>query len=140
MPGWHGTLAQRASIALGAFFLFTGVVGLIVNPDFGTGSNTSADLWLVDWNGWHAVLTLALAATAFAAAARPLWATGFHAYNVVANGTTAVWALFDKTPLGVLDLPNVATDVALHLVVSTVSAVVLVIQLRRDRRPAPRLA
>ena len=140
MPGWNGTLAQRAAVALGAFFAVTGVVGLIVNPDFGTGSNTSADLLLVDWNGWHAVLTLLLAVTAFVAAARPLWATGFHAYNVVANATTAVWALFDKTPLGVLDLPNVATDVALHLVVSTVSATVLLVQLRRDRRPAPRPA
>ena len=140
MPGRHGTLAQRASIALGFFFLVTGVTGLIVNPDFGTGSNTSADLLLVDWNGWHAVLTLALSATAFVAAARPLWATGFQAYNVVANGMTAVWALFDKTPLGILDLPNVATDVTLHLIVSSVSAVVLVIQLRRDRGPAPRPA
>jgi hypothetical protein len=140
MPGWRGTLAQRASIAIGAFYLFSGVAGLIVNPDFGTGASTSAQQFMIDWNGWHAVLTLALAATAFAAAARPLWATGFQAYNVVANGTTAVWALFDKTPLGVLDLPNVATDVALHLVVSTVSAVVLLVQLRRDRRPAPRPA
>ena len=86
------------------------------------------------------MLTLALAATAFLAATRPAWATGFHAYNVVANSTTAVWALFDKTLLGVLDLPNVATDVVLHFVVSTVSLVVLVIQLRRDRAAAPRAA
>ena len=49
-------------------------------------------------------------------------------------------ALFDKTPLGVLDLPNVATDVVLHFVVSTGSLVVLVIQLRRDRSAAPRAA
>jgi hypothetical protein len=137
MPGWNGTLAQRTSIALGAFFLFTGVTGLIVNPDFGTGSDASAELFLVDWNGWHAVLTLALAATAFLAAARPAWATGFLAYNVFANSLTAVWALFDKTPLGVLDLPNVATDVVLHFVVVSISLVVLVIQLRRDRAAAP---
>jgi hypothetical protein len=140
MSAWRGTLAQRASIAIAAFYLFSGVAGLVVNPDFGTGAGTSAEQFMVDWNGWHAVLTLGLAATAFLAAARPAWATAFQAYNVVANSTTAVWALFDKTPLGVLDLPNVATDVALHFVVATISAVVLVVQLRRDRAAAPRAA
>jgi uncharacterized protein DUF4383 len=140
MPGWSGTLAQRAAIALGAFFVFTGVAGLVVNPDFGTGAGTSADQFLVDWNGWHAVLTLLLAATAFLAATRAGWATGFLAYNAFANATTAVWALFDKTPLGILDLPNVSTDVVLHFVVTAISLVVLAIQLRRDRTSAPRPA
>jgi hypothetical protein len=140
MPGWRGTLAQRASVAIGAFYVLSGVAGLVVNPDFGTGSSTSAEQFVIDWNGWHAVLTLLLAAIAFAAAARPAWATGFQAYNVVANSTTAVWALFDKTPLGILDLPNAATDVALHFVVASVSLVVLLVQLRRDRAAAPRPA
>ena len=140
MPGWRGTLAQRASIAIGAFYVFSGVAGLVVNPDFGTGTGTSADQFIIDWNGWHAVLTLMLAATAFAAATRPAWATGFQAYNVFANSTTAVWALFDKTPLGILDLPNVATDVVLHVVVAAVSVVVVVLQLRRDRATAPQVA
>src|SRR5437868_7754898 len=130
MPGWRGTLAQRASIAIGAFYVFSGVVGLIVNPDFGTGANTSAKQFLIDWNGWHAVLTIALGATAIAAATRPLWAIGFHAYSAFANSVTAVWAIADKTPLGVLDLPNVSTDVVLHFLVASVSAVVFVLQLR----------
>jgi hypothetical protein len=140
MPGWSGTLAQRASVAIGVFYVFMGVVGLVVNPDFGTGGGTSAEMFLVDWNGWHAVLTLLLAATAFAAAARPTWATGFQAYNVVANSTTAVWALFDKTPLGVLDLPNVAVDVVVHFIVSGVSLAVLLVALRRGRAAEPRAA
>ena len=140
MPGWKGTLAQRAAIAVGAFYVVTGAIGLIVNPDFGTGGDTSAKQFMIDWNGWHAVLTLALAAGAFVAAARPLWATGFHAYNVFANATTAVWALFDKTPLGVLDLPHVSADVVLHFVVSAFSAAVLTIQLRRGRAASPRPA
>jgi hypothetical protein len=140
MPGWNGTLAQRAAVALGAFYVFSGVAGLIVNPDFGTGGDTSARQFLIDWNGWHAALTLALAATAFGAATRPGWATLFHGYNVLANATTATWALFDETPLGILDLPNAATDVVLHLIVSTVSLVVLMLQLRRDRAASPRTA
>jgi hypothetical protein len=140
MPGSGGTIAQRASIAIGVFYLFSGVTGLVVNPDFGTGSGTSAEQFLIDWNGWHAVLTLLLVPIALAAALRPMWAVGFHAYNAVANSTVAVWALFDKTPLGILDLPNVATDFVLHLVVAAVSFVVLLIQLRRDRAAAPRAA
>ncbi len=140
MPGWHGTLAQRASIALGFFFLFTGIVGLALNPDFGTGAGLSSEFFLVDWNGWHAVETIALAAAAFVAAARPVWALGFQAYNAVANGTVAVWVLFDNTPLGILDLPNVAADVALHTVVAAISAAVFVVQLRRDRAVAARPA
>jgi hypothetical protein len=137
MTGSRGTLAQRASIAIGAFYLFSGVAGLIVNPDFGTGDSTSAKQFLIDWNGWHAVLTLLLVPPAFAAATRPIWATGFLAYNALVNSATGVWALFDKTPLGVLDLPNVATDVVLHFIVAGVSAAVVVVQLRRDRA-APR--
>ena len=133
MPGWNGTLAQRGSIAIGTFYLLSGIAGLIVNPDFGTGAGTSAEQFMIDWNGWHAVLTLLLAATAFAAAARPSWAIGFLAYNAIANSTTAVWAFFDNTPLGVLDLPNVGVDVVLHLTVVAVSVAVLVVQLRRDR-------
>jgi Domain of unknown function (DUF4383) len=140
LPGWNGTLAQRTTVALAIFFLITGTIGLILNPDFGTGSNTSAEQFLIDWNGWHAALTLALAATAFVAATRPMWATGFLAYSVFANSLTAVWALFDKTPLGVLDLPNVATDVVLHFAVVAVSLVALVIQLRRDRAAGQRAA
>lgn len=137
LPGWNGTIAQRGALALATFFLVSGTIGLILNPDFGTGSETSAEQFLIDWNGWHAALTLALAATAFLAAARALWALGFLAYNAFANALTAVWALFDKTPLGVLDLPNVATDVVLHLTVVSVSLVLLAVQLRRDRAAAP---
>ena len=140
MRGWSGTLAQRAAIAIGVFYVLNGVIGLVVNPDFGTGAETSSTQFVIDWNGWHAVLTLLLAATALLAAARPTWATLFLGYNAFANSTTAVWALADTTPLGVLDLPNVATDVVLHFLVAGVSLVVFVIQLRRDRTARPRAA
>jgi uncharacterized membrane protein len=133
MPGAIGTLAQRSSIAFAASYLVTGTIGLILNPDFGTGTGTSAEQFLVDWNGWHAVLTLLLVPAALFAAARPARATRFLAYNAVANGITATWALFDRTPLGILDLPNVATDVALHLTLTAGSAALLLVQLRRDR-------
>jgi len=134
MAAWRGTLAQKWSLGFGVFFLVTGTIGLIVHPDFGTGSELSSELFLVDWNGWHAVLTLLLAALAFVAAVRPSWAVVFLAFNAVGNANTAVWALFDSTPLGILDLPNVATDVVLHLLVTALSLVAFVVQIGRDRR------
>jgi hypothetical protein len=59
---------------------------------------------------------------------------------VVANSTPAIWALFDKPPLGVLDLPNVAIDVVLHFVIAAISVVVLLVQVRGDRAPARQVA
>jgi hypothetical protein len=134
MAAWRGTLAQKASLGFGAFFLLSGIIGLIVHPDFGTGSELSSELFIVDWNGWHAVSTLMLAAIAFIAAVRPVWAVAFLAFNAVANANTAIWALFDSTPLGILDLPNVTTDVVLHLLLTAVSIVAVVAQISRDRR------
>lgn len=137
MAVWRGTSAQKSSLGFGVFFLVTGISGLIVHPDFGTGSELSSELFLVDWNGWHAVLTLMLAATALVAAVRPAWAVAFLAFNVVANVSPAIWALFDSTPLGILDLPNVTTDVVLHLLVTAASLVAFVVQVSRDRARHP---
>lgn len=139
MYGWRGTLAQRGSFWLGVFFLVTGTIGMILNPDFGTGSELSSKQFLIDWNGWHALSALLLAATAFVVAERPLWSVVFLPANAVANANTAVWALFDSTPLGIFDLPNVATDVILHFAVTAVSLVLLFAQLARDRAANPRL-
>jgi hypothetical protein len=102
----EGTLAQRGSLLIGISFLVLGVIGLIVNPDFGTGSATTAQQWLLDWNGWHAVSTIALGMTALIAAMRARWAIGFQAYNAVVNSVTALWAIADKTPAGHIRLPE----------------------------------
>jgi hypothetical protein len=134
MPGWNGTLAQRFAVGFGVFFGVFGVIGLIIHPDFGTGADLSSEQFAIDWNGWHAVSSLALAATAFVTAARPVWARAFLLGNAIGNGTTAVWAMFDSTPLGVLDLPNVATDVVLHFAVTAVSGAAYFTQRSRDRR------
>lgn len=135
-----GTLAQRASLVMGIAFVILGVIGLVVNPDFGAGSDTTAKQWLVDWNGWHAASTVALGVTALVAATRSAWAVGFLAYNTVVNSAVAVWAIADKTPAGVFDFPNAATDITLHFVTSAISAALLIAHLRRDRGPTPATA
>jgi hypothetical protein len=133
MFGWSGTLAQRVSIGLGAFFLVTGVIGLLVNADFGTGSELTSEVFLIDWNGWHAVSAIALAAIAFVAAVRPPWAVVFLAGSAIGNVAESVWAVIDRTPLGLLYFPNVGTDVVLHLAVAGVSLIAFFAQLGRDR-------
>jgi hypothetical protein len=138
MPSWNGTLAQRFSVGLGVFFLVTGIMGLIINPDFGTGSELTSQLFLIDWNGWHAVSAIALAAIAFVAAARRLWAVAFLAGSAIGNVAESVWALIDSTPLGLLYFPNVATDVILHLAVAGVSLGAFLAQHARDRGAASR--
>ena len=140
MPGWNGTLAQRASLGLAAFYLVNGIVGLIINPDFGTGSDLTSRQFLVDWNGWHAASAIALAPIAAAAATRPRWAVGFLLGNAIGNVAESVWALIDNTPLGLLYFPNLATDVALHFCLAAVSLAAYFAQLARDRGAAPRTA
>ncbi|HUR13225.1 MAG TPA: DUF4383 domain-containing protein [Mycobacteriales bacterium] len=138
MPGGNGALAQRASIWLGVFFLVFGIIGLIINPDFRTGPELTSKQFVIDWNGWHAVSAISLAAIAFVAAARPLWALVFLAGNAIGNVAESVWALIDRTPLGLLYFPNVATDVVLHFAVAGVSLVTFFAQLARDRAAALR--
>ncbi|HVE97824.1 MAG TPA: DUF4383 domain-containing protein [Mycobacteriales bacterium] len=137
MPRRSRTLAQRVSIGLGVFFLVNGIIGLIINPDFGTGSELSSKQFLVDWNGWHAVSALALAPIALAAAAHRRSAMVFLAGNTIGNVAESVWSVIDRTPLGLLYFPNVATDVALHLSVAGVSLAAFLAQLARHRGPAP---
>src|SRR5215212_5182665 len=137
MAIWRsGTLAQRGSLVIGIAFVILGTIGLIVNPDFGTGANTSAESWLVDWNGWHAAATVAVGATGVIAARHPSWALVFLVYNTFTSTVTAVWAMFDSTPAGVFDLPNTSTDIVLHLLTAAISATLFLLQLRRDAAPA----
>jgi hypothetical protein len=133
MGAWeHGTFAQRGSIVIGVEFAILGIIGLLLNPDFGVGGDVSAEQFIVDWNGWHAVATLALAAGSLVAASRPLWAVVFQVYNAVVLTATAVWAIFDSTPAGLLAFPNAATDVVLHLVTAAMAATVVLVALRRQ--------
>jgi hypothetical protein len=127
------TLAQRTSIALAVSYTLFGIIGLIVNPDFGTGAALTSKFFLIDWNGWHAVSALLLGATAFVCAARPLWAFVFLPAFAFSNAVECVWALIDSTPLGLLYFPNVWTDIVLHAVFVVVSLIGFVAQVRTDR-------
>ena len=134
MTAGSRTFAQRMAMGLGVFFIVFGIIGLVLNPDFGTGTALTSKQFVIDWNGWHAVSSIFLGATAIVAASRPLWAVIFLPANAAANVVESVWAVFDATPLGLLSFPNVATDLALHLLVAAVSLAAFVVQRARDQR------
>lgn len=132
----NGTVAQRASFVFGVFYLSTAISGFLVNPDFGTGSDVTSEFFVVDWNGWHALLDVLAAPLAFISATRPTWAVAFLVLGGMGNTVFALWALVDQTPWGIMSFPNVAADVALHLLTAAVSLLFALVQVRSDRRAA----
>jgi hypothetical protein len=133
-------LAQRWSLGIGIYFLVMGTIGLAVNPDFATGSDATAEQWgFVDWNGWHAVATYLVAAPLLVGAFVRWAAVPMVLYVGAANVFTAVWGIFDSTPVGLIRFQHRATDIVLHLTVAAILLTVGFVQLRRDRsaRAAP---
>jgi hypothetical protein len=114
-----------------------GLGGLVANPNFTTGDHATAVRWLfVDFNGWHAGLTMVFGAAALAAAAIPRWALLFLAYSAVQNGLTGLWAAIDHRPVwGLFYLPT-SSDTVLHLTLAAVSAAGVIAQVRSDRLAA----
>jgi len=130
----RSNVAQRVSLGIAGAMFVWGLGGLVANPSFTSGDQATAVRWLfVDFNGWHAVLTLVFGAAALAAAAVPRWALLFLAYSAVQNALTGLWAAIDHRPVwGLFYLPTSA-DTVLHLTLAAVSAAGLIAQLRSDR-------
>lgn len=111
------------SAILGALaVLVWSVPGLIINPDFATGSAASSKIVLgVDMNGWHAVSGFLIAIPALYAATRPYRAAAFVPFAAAALIATAVWALVDTRPAaGLFFFPNGDADALLHLATSSI--------------------
>lgn len=134
--GW--TVAQRFAIGVAAFTVITGTVGLILNPDFSVGDDATAEVFIVDWNGWHAVAALAVGLPGLAVAWLPHLAVPYLLYRVVVDAGTGIWAALDDRPLGLLYLPT-ASDAILHMVIAAV-CLVGVMAARLTARPTVRQA
>lgn len=98
---------QTFVVALSGLLLVWSIAGLVVHPDFGTGSDLSAEKVLgADMNGWHAVSGILLFAPGLVAAMRAQWAYVYSlaaAAGLIASG---IWILFDSSPAGLLALPD----------------------------------
>lgn len=130
------TVAQWFAIGIGAFTVVTGLIGFVINPDFAVGDDATAETFIADWNGWHAVAALLVGVPAFAVAWYPGLAVPYLIYRAVTDAGVGLWAALDDRPLGVLYLPT-SGDAIVHVVIAAVSAlgVVLALSSRRTAQP-----
>lgn len=107
---------QRAVLVLSLALLAWSVAGMIANPDFGTGDSVTTERVLgVDFNGWHALSGILLAAPGlFAAAHSERVAYVFALMAAALLGLSGFVALLEDSPAGVLTFPHGEADFVLH--------------------------
>jgi hypothetical protein len=113
---------QWAAILGSVAVLVWSVPGLILNPDFHTGSAaTSVRVLGVDMNGWHAVSGFLVAIPGFFAALRRSWAALFDVATAAALLSTALWAVLStQVAGGLFYFPHGDADALLHVGTSTI--------------------
>jgi hypothetical protein len=129
MRNW--TVAQHFAIWIGLFTTVTGLIGFAINPDFAVGDDATAEVFIVDWNGWHAVAALLVGVPGLAIAWFPGLAIPYLAYRAVTDAGVAVWAALDDNPLGLLYLPT-SGDAVLHAAIAAVAALGIALGVRRS--------
>ncbi|MGI9021576.1 MAG: DUF4383 domain-containing protein [Solirubrobacterales bacterium] len=129
------TVAQHFAIWIGLFTTVTGLIGLAINPDFAVGSDATAESFIVDWNGWHAVAALLVGVPGLAIAWVPSLAIPYLAYRAVTDAAVGLWAALDDRPLGVLYLPT-SGDAILHVVLAAAATLGLVLAARASKAAA----
>ena len=137
-PVREWTVAQHFAIWIGLFTVVTGLIGMALNPDFAVGDDATAETFIVDWNGWHAVAALLVGIPGVAMAWFPGLAVPYLAYRAITDAGVAVWAALDDRPLGVLYLPT-AGDAILHAVFAAVATLGILLAARSSDR-VPRAA
>jgi hypothetical protein len=130
MRDW--TVAQHFAIWIGLFTTVTGLIGMAINPDFAVGNDATAQSFIVDWNGWHAVAALLVGIPGLSIAWLPGLAIPYLAYRAATDAAVAVWAALDDRPLGVLFLPT-SSDAILHAAFAALAALGIVLSIRRTR-------
>ena len=115
MRDW--TVAQHFAIWIAMFTIVTGLIGFAINPSFATGDDATAETFIVDWNGWHALAALLVGVPGLAVAWYPGLAIPYLAYRAITDAGVALWAALDDRPLGVLYLPT-SGDAIVHLVIA----------------------
>ena len=129
------TVAQHFAIWIALFTVVTGLIGFALNPDFAVGDDATAEAFIVDWNGWHAVAALSVGLPGLAIAWFPGLAVPYLAYRAITDAAVGLWAALDDNPLGVLYLPT-ASDAILHASLAAVATLGLVLAYRRSAPPA----
>ena len=136
MRDW--TVAQHFAIWIALFTVVTGIIGFAINPDFAVGDDATAETFIVDWNGWHALAALLVGVPGLAIAWFPGLAIPYLVYRALTDAPVALWAALDDRPLGVLYLPT-SGDAIVHAVLAAISTLGILLALRASRR-APEAA
>lgn len=99
----HGSVAQMFAVVAGVVLTVLGIVSLVVNASFSTGSSLTAEhLVFFDVNGWSGVLYLVAGLVMLMSATD---AARTRTVAVVSGGmflALTVWSLFDGSILGLL--------------------------------------
>jgi hypothetical protein len=126
------TVAQHFAVWIGLFTTVTGLIGLAINPDFAVGDDATAEAFIVDWNGWHAMAAILVGVPGLAIAWLPQLAVPYLAYRAVTDAAVGLWAALDDRPLGVLYLPT-SGDAILHATFAAVATLGIILAARRPR-------
>ena len=127
------SFAQIALLIIAAFHVTQSIVGFIIEPSFATGPDApTAQVWGMDYNGWHAVAGLALFAPGLVFALRKSWSVLYLLIAAVGGGLPGIWAFFSNQVAYVFAFPNNITDAVVHIATSAVMIAVALIQIRLD--------
>lgn len=127
------SFAQIGLLVIAAFHVVQAVIGFIVEPSFATGPDApTAQIFGMDYNGWHAVAGLALFGPGLVFAFRKSWSVLYLLAAAVAGALPGIWALFSHQVAYVFTFPNNITDAVVHMVTAAVMLAVAGIQIRMD--------
>ncbi len=131
MTRW--TVAQRGLLVISVAHVGLAVVGYVAEPSFEVGPGApTAQVALMDYNGWHAVAGLALFLPGVLFALRNSWAVAYLVAGGIMAALPGFWALFSHQVAYVLTFPNNITDAVVHFVTGAVMIALAAIQARRD--------
>ena len=125
------SVAVHFAFWIGLFTLVTGMIGMAINPDFAVGDDATAEAFIVDWNGWHAVAAITVGLPGVLVPWVPRFAVMYLLYRAVTDAGVALWAALDDNPLGLLYLPT-STDAVLHAVFAAIAAAGIALDARRS--------
>jgi hypothetical protein len=131
MTRW--TIAQWGLFVIALAHVGIAVAGFVAEPSFAVGPGSpTAQVALMDYNGWHAVAGLALFLPGVLFAFRSSWAVAYLVIGGIAGALPGLWALFSHRVAYVFTFPNNITDAVVHLVTGAVMVGLALVQVRRD--------
>jgi hypothetical protein len=127
------SFAQIGLLIISILHVIQAVIGYIAEPSFAIGPDApTAQVFGMDYNGWHAIAGLALFGPGLVFAMRKSWAVLYLLLAAAAGALPGIWAFFSHQVAYVFTFPNNVTDAVVHLVTAAVMIAVAAVQIRID--------